>query len=657
MKIFGRFALVAAAALVAGCEGETISSPADDPGPLRLAIVSGNTQVGPEGQELPAPLVASVVDSKGRPIPAQLVNFRVVSGGGSMFAGSTISDKLGIAKDYWTLGLTGPQSVEVRAVDPSTGAKFVYATFTATFPAAPPPQPPPPSDLDGDGFSVDQGDCNDGDAAIKPGASDDPDAAFVDTNCDGIDGTKTASVFVSQLGFNGPNCGEFTSPCQTITHGITRALSMQRSRVLIGGGIYVEAVVLRDGVNLHGGYNSDFTARSLSNRAWISGSAEYPSIGVMYTVLGEGLTLPTLVDMLQVMGAVVSDRRADGSGKHSVALFLKNVASGVVTISSTKIQGGQGASGLGGIAGANASQIAGAAGGNGQNSDETEVACDGTSFGAGGNGSGSGFVEGGNGGAGGRKDTDCPFSFAATPGIAGLDAVFSTAAYGNGGAGGAVCTPGEIGQDGTRGVDGANGTGGGPPSIVSGVLTTGSGTNGGVGAPGTGGGGGGGSGGCDDGIDSYGAGGGGGGSGGFHSTVAGAAGKGGGASVAVYLSAANPTFANVEIIRGIGGAGGAGGAGGRGQPGSAGGNGGLGFGTGAGGAGGDGGDGGFSGGGGGGSGGLSVGILKTLGSVTVDTSVSVSGGTAGAGGVGGARGDGTKGSDGGAGSLNTIVVM
>jgi len=654
MKILGRFVLVAAAALVAACEGETISSPADDPGPLRLAIVSGNTQVGPEGQELPAPLVASVIDSKGRPLPAQLVNFRVVSGGGSMFAGSTISDKLGIAKDYWTLGLTGPQSVEVRAVDPSTGTKFVYATFTATFPTA----PPPPSDIDSDGFTVDQGDCNDGDASIKPGANDDPDAAFVDTNCDGIDGTKSASVFVAKTGVDAPFCGEFATPCLTINVAISRALVVfQRSRVLISAGFYTEAVTIREGVHLHGGYAIGFATRSLSNRAWINGNAEYATTGIVYTVLGESITAPTVVDMLQIAGDNVSDRRADGSGKHSVALFLKNVGAGVVTISSTKIQGGQGASGLGGIAGTSASQIAGPAGGNGQNSDETETTCDGTNSGAGGNGSGSGFVEGGDGGAGGKKDTDCPFTLVASPGLAGLDAVFSAAAYGNGGAGGAVCTPGEIGQDGTRGVDGANGTGGGAPSIVSGVLTTGSGFNGGVGAPGTGGGGGGGSGGCDDGIDSYGAGGGGGGSGGFHSSVAGAAGKGGGASVAIYLSAANPTFANVEVLRGSGGAGGAGGGGGRGQPGSAGGSGGLGIGTGAGGAGGDGGDGGFSGAGGGGSGGLSVGILKTLSSVTVDTSVSFSGGAAGAGGVGGARGDGTKGGDGQAGTLNTIVVM
>lgn len=652
MKIIRSLILVTAA-LVGGCEGETVSSPSVTPGPLRLAVVSGNSQVGDPGAELPSALVASVIDSRGRGVAGQLVNFRIVTGGGSMFAGSALTDRAGIAKDYWTLGVSGSQAVEVRAVDPSTGEKFIYATFTATFPTP----PPPPSDIDNDGFTVEQGDCNDGDAAIKPGANDDPDGSFVDSNCDGIDGTKATSVFVSQQGSDGSSCGEFTAPCQTINMGMVRAGLIQRSRVLIGPGIYAEAVVLRNGMSLHGGYSSSFSTRALANRALIAGNAEYQSTGLVYTVLGEGLTQPLVVDMLQIVGHDVTARRADGSGKHSVAVLLKNIAAGVVTISSSKIQGRTGASGLAGTAGAGASQAAHAPGGNGQNSSEAEFGCNSTTVGAGGIGSGAAALAGGNGGNGGKMDADCPFSLAATPGIAGLDASFSTVTYGNGGAGGAVCLMGQHGQNGTRGVDGTNGSGAGGPSIVSGILTVGAGSNGGVGGPGTGGGGGGGSGGCDEGIDSYGAGGGGGGSGGVHAPVAGTAGKSGGASIAIYLSAANPTFVDVEILRGTGGAGGAGGAGGRGQPGSVGGTGGTGFGTGAGGNGGNGGDGGFAGGGGGGAGGFSVGILKTLGSVTVDSSVSVSGGASGQSGVGGARGDGTKGGDGSTGAVHASLVM
>ena len=56
------------------------------------------------------------------------------------------------------------------------------ATFTVTLSMA---------DVDHDGFSPSTGDCNDGDAAIHPGATDNPDGAnHTDENCDGIDGTS-----------------------------------------------------------------------------------------------------------------------------------------------------------------------------------------------------------------------------------------------------------------------------------------------------------------------------------------------------------------------------------------------------------------------------------------------------------------------------------
>src|SRR3989338_7763356 len=58
--------------------------------PALLQIVSGDDQSNVVGQELPNPLVAKVVDSSSAPVKGQLVNFRVVSGGGSVFAGASI---------------------------------------------------------------------------------------------------------------------------------------------------------------------------------------------------------------------------------------------------------------------------------------------------------------------------------------------------------------------------------------------------------------------------------------------------------------------------------------------------------------------------------------------------------------------------------------
>lgn len=45
-----------------------------------------------------------------------------------------------------------------------------------------------------DGVPPNAGDCNDGAASIKPGALDRPDGAYVDSNCDGLDGDTPQAV-------------------------------------------------------------------------------------------------------------------------------------------------------------------------------------------------------------------------------------------------------------------------------------------------------------------------------------------------------------------------------------------------------------------------------------------------------------------------------
>jgi len=99
---------------------------------LTLDVVSGNGQSGVVGTEV-APLIV-IVRSNGNPVPLQVLNFRVVSGGGSVYGGTELTDNDGIAQEIWTLGTDAsqPQQVEVRAVESSTGAQKVFATFTAT---------------------------------------------------------------------------------------------------------------------------------------------------------------------------------------------------------------------------------------------------------------------------------------------------------------------------------------------------------------------------------------------------------------------------------------------------------------------------------------------------------------------------------------------
>src|SRR6185503_2387638 len=108
-------------------------------GPLSLSVVSGDNQSGPPGTELSNPLVVLVVDSRAHAVKGQIVNFVVVSGGGSVFAGAAITGPDGIAQERWTLGASGPQRVEARAVDNVTGAKLTFAIFTATLTDVAPP--------------------------------------------------------------------------------------------------------------------------------------------------------------------------------------------------------------------------------------------------------------------------------------------------------------------------------------------------------------------------------------------------------------------------------------------------------------------------------------------------------------------------------------
>lgn len=128
---------------LAGCGADPVASgptgvETPPAGALAVRIVAGDVQVGEGGKELAEPLRVQVTDQSNRPIPNYVVNFRVVSGGGSVYAGAAMTDANGRAADYWTLGPTSSdtQRVEVRAVDPATGQRLVYATFRAVAVAA-----------------------------------------------------------------------------------------------------------------------------------------------------------------------------------------------------------------------------------------------------------------------------------------------------------------------------------------------------------------------------------------------------------------------------------------------------------------------------------------------------------------------------------------
>ena len=463
------------------------------------------------------------------------------------------------------------------------------------------------NDNDQDGFTVAQGDCDDNNPNINPGALDLPDEYFIDTNCDGIDGDELLAIFVSPSGVDSAGSGTKDNPVNTISYGIDVASNVGKTQIIIAAGNYIETVDLKSGINLFGGFDANSWERNYSTfKTYINGAH--------VAVKGDNIS-NVLMD-----GLYMYSGNATQYGESSYGIILTNCIN--VDISNCNINPGDGANGRNGTNGPSGND--GSNGGNGQNGCENSAGfCSICSQPNPGNGATS--TCGRNGGNGGF------------PGLGG-----ENGGNGNTGAGG---TPGGFGSlseascgangsSGINGTYGVNGTGGSLFSLLdNGFYMPSNGANGTFGSHGAGGSGGGGGHGGNSFCNSYGGAGGGGGAGGCRG-LNGSAGTGGGASIGIVLlncgdlSEIQNCQINTSAV-GNGGAGGAGGAGGIGGNGGLGGNGEDD--SSCGGAGGKGGDGGAGGDGGGGSGGSSIGILLSGSTATTVNNNFV----IGAGGAGG----------------------
>src|SRR5689334_4382965 len=394
------YARIAGLLVLASCATPVDSDQAV--GSLSLSVVSGNNQTVPPGTELPNPLVARVEDSRGRAVGGQIVNFVVVSGGGSVFAGAAISGRDGIVQERWTVGSSGPQQVEARAVDNATGEKLTFATFTATLTDIQPPvvsnvatspaNPPTGTSFDvtavvsdtftggsnitAASFTVDSGPpvgmfAQDGAFDQQNEAVRGHVAAFTNAgshhfcvtgrdaagnvsapSC--IDVSIVASaVFVSKTG-NDANPGTMAAPKLTITAGLLRAESLGVSRVNVAQGSYPERIELKNGVSLYGGYDPSTWVRSAAVHNTTIGPA--PS-DTAIAILGESVSGVTIDGFTIIAGsAAVVDESAYG-----IALLSSNV-----TINNNLIVVGNGANGQDGNEGvAGETGVDGFPGGNG----------------------------------------------------------------------------------------------------------------------------------------------------------------------------------------------------------------------------------------------------------------------------------------------------
>lgn len=435
-----------------------------------------------------------------------------------------------------------------------------------------------------------------------------PDGQALDTDCDGVDGTISQSVFVSATTGDDANPGTMDHPKKTITAGLAAAVGEGKRDVLVSEGDYVESVALSNEVGLHGGYRAG------------EGWRRYPDsvatvLGGAVALRADAISAPTRVSQM-----VFVAKSGSQAGEHSIGAWVSNCSNGLV-FERCWFRSGVGGPGLpGGNGQAGAAGADGGSGGNGCEGGWLGCSgCDQPSVGGGG-GSACGRT-GGSGGAPG---------IGGQSGKPGQDGCCTTP----GGPGGAAAKPGGPGANGANGADGAGGVGGQAfLSLDETGLAAGRGGDGAEGGHGQGGGGGGGGGGHGGLCPDYGGAGGGGGGGGCGGAP-GLGGGPGGSSVAVvsWMSAAR--FIECAFEAANGGPGGSGGAGGEGGSGGKGGKGGKEYheGSGAGGKGGDGGKGGRGGHGGGGPGGSSIGVLCGGPVVPALESPAFATGSAGAGG-------------------------
>ena len=494
----------------------------------------------------------------------------------------------------------------------------------------------------------------------------------------------TRGVFVSPAGDDSAS-GERDAPLRTIQAAIERATG-SRDHVYVAAGVYTEAIQLRAGVSIFGGYSADYARRDLLGNE----TAIFPPLESQGERLGTITGLNISSGSLKVSGFTIIGFDESNVGKSSYAVYLRDCSSELI-ISDNVIRAGTGGPGLRGGSGS-----AGSAAPNNatEGAPERAVADGACSPSAqneslGGQGgahqclNASGQLISTRGGDGGTAN--CPiYNQSEDSGSAGLPA--------NGGAGGrggynqsfdddgfscycyipSVAGATEVGvpgQSGSAGALGGAGSGcsGGSGRVVNGHWIAGQaglglGGSGSSGAPGGGGGGGGAGSGvqydffspCQNFADEViGGGGGGGGAGGCGGT-GGLGGSSGGGSFGVMIlssqsSTTIPVIRDNSIERGFGGAGGDGGEGGEGGEGALGREAltlpgdertGLLACADPGGRGGDGGEGGDGGGGGGGCGGISAGVFisgltgPTPAAITNSNSFPATG-SAGAGGRGG----------------------
>jgi len=164
----------------------------------------------------------------------------------------------------------------------------------------------------------------------KPGP-DLPDDTFEDSNCDGIDGDRTAAVFVSPSGSD-DSPGTLEAPVRTLARAVTLAAASGKY-VLVANGSYPESLVLENSnapTAIYGGY-TDKTWQRVEDRAVVAPPSGIP-------LILRGLTSTISIDRMSFKAPAELEPSSS-----SVAVFAAN--STAVMFTHTTMEAGRGADG------------------------------------------------------------------------------------------------------------------------------------------------------------------------------------------------------------------------------------------------------------------------------------------------------------------------
>ena len=390
--------------------------------------------------------------------------FRVANRGIKKIRGASGTAKLVIdlrekaSKDIGAKPSVSYRKTQRQPVTDRAGNQAKEQTFSRTVPL----------DVDNDGYA--KGDCRPRNAAIHPGAADEPDMSFIDANCDKVDGTTSNAVFVATNG-DDLDPGTRAAPKATLPAALAAAESAGKD-VYVGIGTYFETagVQLLTDVSIFGGYDTttNWTQRRLAESDSLGDATLFQ--GPQDGMLADGATGVLVQNVVAEAVNGYDESHLSNYGVRAINGSYVTLEAVIAIAADGLYPGANGAfpgGGVNGNPGADAITATGGAGGaatslgnGGGTGADGQSGASGDGEGATG-GSGSGGALGGTGGTGGGYQ-------------------------GTGGDGG----PGDPGPDGANGAHGAGGDN--DVDAGAGDLWFGSnGSNGGHGTKGEGGGGGG----------------------------------------------------------------------------------------------------------------------------------------------------------------------